>query len=204
MKGLVIWVAGLLAIASSACAADYTDPLPRFERAGNGFACHVDKGDGEKTAAMHWQADQACMRIGPLYVGMARTDLEKILGAPATMVVEDGHENFAYIVNRGDSDFVATYAVVIYGDDATTTSIQLTGKAFPNPWFFSGLTLGNSEDALRARLGAPLHIEQSDEAETLVWGYQPWTFSVEVHDKEISSIRVWIEIQKAPLPKNGI
>jgi len=196
--------AGLLAFASSAFAADYAEPLPRYERAGNGFACHIGKPDGDKTDAMHWQADQVCMRIGPLYVGMPRNELEKILGTPATMIVEDGHENFAYTVNRGDSEFVATYAIVVYGDGATATSIQLTGKAFPDPWYFSGLTLGNSEDTLRARLGAPLHVEQSDEAGTVVWGYRPWTFSVEVHDKEISSIRVWIDTENASLPKNGI
>ncbi len=197
-------VAGILALAGSALAADYADPLPRYERAGNGFVCHMDKADGDKTGSMHWQSDQVCMRVGPLYVGMPRTDLEKILGAPATMVVQDGRENFAYSVNRGDSEFVATYAIVVYGNDATATSIQLTEKAFPSPWFFSGLALGDSEDALRERLGAPLQLDKSDEAGTLVWTYRPWTFSVEVHDKQISSIRVWIEDIEAPHPKNRI
>src|SRR5882724_8593004 len=81
-----------------------------------------------------------------------------------------------------------TYVVMTFAQDGTADSIQLTGRPWPDSWQFSGLTLGNSEDALRARLGEALETEPSDEA-TLIWAYRPWTFSFEVHDNKISSIR---------------
>ena len=189
MRRLPIFAVLLLALCGASAAADFGDPLPRYERDGNGFACRMNKADFVATTALHWDVDQPCMRIGPLYVGMPRADFEKILGSPDQDVTANGRENFVYVVHRNHVQEVKTFVAVTFAQDGTADSIQLTGQPWPNAWQFSGLTLGNSDDALRARLGDALKIEPSDEAGTLIWAYRPWTFSFEVHDKRISSIR---------------
>jgi hypothetical protein len=101
----------------------------------------------------------------------------------------NGRENFVYVVHRDEAHNLMTYVVITYDPDAVTDSVQLTGQAWPSAWQFSGLTLGDSEDVLRARLGEPLQNYPSDEPGTQVWDFRPWTFSIEVHDKKITSIR---------------
>jgi 8-oxo-dGTP pyrophosphatase MutT (NUDIX family) len=104
-------------------------------------------------------------------------------------VTTNDRENFVYVVHRNEAREMETYVVATFAKDGTTDSIQLTGKPWPGAWQFAGLTLGDTEDALNARLGEPIQTEPSEEAGTLVLAYRPWTFSFEIHDKKISSIR---------------
>ena len=143
MKGWLASAACLLAFAGPAVAADYADPLPRHERGGGGFACTMSKADYEKIQMLHWALDQPCMWIGPLYVGMPRPDVEKLLGAPEQSVTANGRENIIYIVHRDDAAHITAYVVVAFASDNTTDTIQLTGQPWVDAWRFSGLTLGD-------------------------------------------------------------
>jgi hypothetical protein len=168
-------------------AADFSDPLPRYERAGNGFACHTDGTDfrnGEK------EERDACLRIGPLFVGMLRADAEALLGKPAATALAGKRQAFAYPLQRETSGLMVTYAVLTYRDDGRADSVQLTGKPWKGNWQFCGLTLGSSQAAVTARLGAQLQTEKSDLPDTLQWSYSPWTFSFEVTAGIVSSIRL--------------
>jgi len=164
-----------------------SDPMPHYERVGSGFACHQSADDYR--AAEKAQRD-ACLRLGQLYVGMSRHDLEGMIGEPVTSVFGKGRTYFDYVLQSDMDGNAVTYLLVAYTPGDMTSVLQLTGAAWPGAWRFAGLTLGDSESALQQRLGEALAYETSDEAGTIEWSYTPWTFSFEIHDRVISSIRL--------------
>lgn len=171
----------------AAHAADFPDPLPHYVRAGGSFACVTDKADLEKGQK---ENRDVCLTIGPLFVGMARTDAETVLGKPVTSVPVGARQAFAYSLQKDEAGRMVTYAVLTYGNDGRADTVQVTGKPWPGQWQFSGLSLGTSETAATARMGAPLSTQKSDQPGTVQWDYRPWTFSFEVTAGAITSIRL--------------
>jgi hypothetical protein len=186
-KFFLIAFSTLLVTAAPAWAADFSDPLPRYERAGNGFGCHLDKADFEKGER---EKRDMCLQIGPLFVGMVRSEAEALLGKPVDSLPVGTRQAFAYSLQEDGTGLMVTYAVLTYGDDGRADSVQLTGRPWTGGWQFCGLTLGSSEASAIARLGSPLQTEKSDQPDTLQWNYSPWTFSFEVTAGAVSSIRL--------------
>jgi hypothetical protein len=186
-KLLTIGCAYLLGMILPASSADFADPLPRYERAGNGFGCHMDKADFQKGEK---EKRDVCLRIGILFAGMARSDAEALLGKPVESMPSGARQAFAYSLQTDNTGLMVTYAVLTYQDDGRADSIQLTGQPWKGGWQFCGLTLGSSEAAATARLGSPLQTEKTDQPNTLQWNYSPWTFSFEVSAGAVTSIRI--------------
>jgi hypothetical protein len=175
---------------SPVLAAEVGDPLPRYERAGAGFGCHTSKEDMEKAQT---EKRDVCLRIGPLYVGISRADVEAQLGKPFTSVPAGTRTAFAYMLMKDEVTKQASYTVLTYDENGRADSVQVTGNAFLSPsgaWLFSGLSLGMSQDAVIARLGPPMQTRPSDDPGAVQWNYLPWTFSFEVKDGVVSSIRL--------------
>ena len=168
----------LLATTGAAQAADLSDPLPRFERQGDGFVCH-----GEADAG----AVQSCLKIGLVSVGLARSKLERQFGQPENRVVQDGRDLFVYSLIKNASGFAQTVLQVTYAPDQTVDSVQVSGLPDSAVWNFCGLKLGDDEAAIRARLGEPMDIASQD-GETILH-YSPW-FSIALRQDRISSLRV--------------
>jgi hypothetical protein len=186
-KLFVIGCSVLLGLTAPALAADFSDPLPRYERAGNGFGCHTDEADFQKGEK---EKRDVCLLVGPLFVGMARSDAEALLGNPVDSVPVGTRQAFAYSLQKDSTGLMVTYAVLTYRDDGRADSVQLTGLPSRDGWQFCGLTLGSSEAAATARLGPPLQTEKSDQPGTTQWNYSPWTFSFEITAGAVSSIRL--------------
>ena len=177
----------LIATVSLGRAADFSDPLPRYEPAGGGFACVTRKEDFEKAEA---ERRDACLRIGPLFVGMPRSDAEAILGKPVVSKPAADRQAFAYSLQSDASGNMTTYAVLIYGADGRAESVQVTGAPWSGNWQFAGLMLGTARDAVVARLGAPKQTEKTEDPDTVQWNYSPWTFSFEIKADVVTSIRI--------------
>jgi hypothetical protein len=185
-----VFIAVLFFASLPAQAADFSDPIPRYERAGGGFACRMSKQDFTQAET---EKRDVCLHIGPLFVGMLRTDAETLLGKPVTSVPVGTREAFAYQLQSVSTGRMNTYVVFTYDNDGHADSVQLTGAPWPSAWQFAGLTLGVAQTAVTERLGAPMQTQKSDDPGATQWSYSPWTFSFEVKDGVVSSIRIAAE-----------
>ena len=166
-----------------------TDPLPRYERAGAGFACRMRPEDFRKIEN-NAAADAPCLRIGPIALYMARSDIEAMLGGPNTSVMSNGHTYYFYGLQTGSAQAVTTYVLIEYADSGRPTSVQLTGDPWRGAWRFSGITLGDPEHSVISRLGQAKQEQPSEDAGAKLWTYSPWQFSFEVKNGVVTSIRV--------------
>jgi hypothetical protein len=121
---------------------------------------------------------------------MKRSDAEALLGKPVASVPVGTREAFAYHLQSDATGRMNTYVVFTYDNDGHTDSVQLTGAPWPSAWQFAGLTLGVAQTVVTERLGAPVQTQKSDDPGATQWSYGPWTFSFEVKDGAVSSIRI--------------
>ena len=182
-----IFAAILFFASLPARSADFSDPIPRYERAGAGFACRMSKQDFTQAET---EKRDVCLHIGPLFIGMKRTDAEGLLGKPVASVPVGAREALAYRLQDDATGHMNTYVVFTYDTDSRADSVQLTGAPWPGAWQFTGLTLGAAQAAVTARLGSPIQTQKSDDPGAAQWSYSPWTFSFEVKDGVVSSIRI--------------
>jgi len=140
----------VLAIVAQPCAAA-DKPLPMFKRAGSGFACAVPRELGDEALKSGIDMEILCLRIGPLHIGMKRSDAEGILGQPAVQ------QQTAYVYPLKVANGLAvTYAVLTYSiSTGDVFSIQVTGEPWPANWDFNGIHLGETASAVHEELGEP-------------------------------------------------
>ena len=157
-----------------------------YYRAGNGFACVTPTPSADKP----W----VCDRIGALVIRTSLDDATRLLG-PATRIIPRSTGETDYIFIIGPDDYIAVTAV-----RGEIVALQVTGPSpLPN-WTFSGVGLGMSAGALRARLGDPHDLSAiAPEGDGLwkdgavLWTYSPWTFSFEVARDRVISIHVGLK-----------
>src|SRR5690348_4291804 len=141
-----------------------------------------------------------CLRIGWVYVGEPRREVEATLGTPWQAVTDPGadYSAFAYLVYQDTVRDRSAYYIVEYetaGADTIANTVQLTGDSLPLPWDFSGIHPGDSPDRLSAQLGSPADTTPFSDASVHLrgtrWDYHVPTVSVEVVGGLVYSIRVW-------------
>lgn len=172
-------------------AAGETKPHPngapfQYYQAGAGFACVVPRGATTE--------ESTCNRVGPLKVLMPVADLVQRFGVPAKKIPRD-RSSTDYIYMVSEHNYVA---VTI--EDGRVVALQVTGPGpLPN-WTFSGVSLGMTANALQARLGEPKGKKKlASEGRGLwkygavLWSYEPWSFTFEVAQDRVISIRVGID-----------
>src|SRR6266567_3793339 len=120
---------------------DLVDPVHRgyYKRTGPGFACVI--GPSEKLSPEQIKAlsEHACMRIGPLVVGMEAAALTSSLGQPARQI--QGPKDtmvWAYFFGRTNDD---PYLLASIWKDRLV-AIQVTGRLPADKYVFNGITLG--------------------------------------------------------------
>jgi hypothetical protein len=164
--------------------------LGYFSRAGEGgFSCMARSGSSRSDDPL---AD--CLELGGLKIGGLEGEAAILVGAPIAHV--DGGDGVVQIhalswAGTPNASDLTSYIAVAYDSERRTTSIQLSGS-LPPPccWRFSGLTVGDSTDALIARFGRPFSVEAVPANGATLWLYGPWPFSFEVLDGKVSSIRI--------------
>jgi hypothetical protein len=179
----------LPALAAFAAPAFAAESWPHFVRTGDTLVCQAaaDKPATDSTP---------CLKIGEMAIGTRRTTAEFRLGKPVQTIQMGGETFFAYPLvysNEGEGlsadHFAATSATVSYAADRTISSFQVKGKPISHAWQFCGLGLGDSEAALRARLGDPLATNAGSEPGATVFSYGD-SIAIGVSDGKISSIRI--------------
>ena len=163
-----------------------------FRRTATGIACTEPKEDGDYTGIL-------CLRVGWVYVGEPRADLERVLGAPwQTVPTQGGGSAHVYLVFQDTVRRTGAYYVVEYeraGGDDVARVVQLTGSPLPLPFDFSGIRLGDDARRIVVQLGEPAKRGPfSDDAVGLRGEYADYTvmpISFEIVGGRIYSIRVW-------------
>lgn len=161
-----------------------------FSRAGEGsFACMARANSSRSDDPL-----AECLRVGNLRIGGLEGEASILIGGPVAQV--DGGDGVVQVhalswAGTPDASELTSYIAVSYDSERRTTSIQLSGSVPPRCcWRFSGLTIGDSTDALIARFGRPFSVEPVPANGATLWLYGSWPFSFEVLDGKISSIRI--------------
>lgn len=159
--------------------------MEQYYRNGAGFACVSASADPKS---------QPCNHIGALHTGRPAATLDRQLGSPAKVLVRvDGGEDRLYPF--GAKGYIA--ATVAKG---TIVALQATGPGPLPDWTFSGIGLGTSAADLSKRFGSPMKSERIPPSGNRLWrngaeqwSYAPWSFSFEIADGKVISIRVGID-----------
>jgi hypothetical protein len=175
---------------SCAFAQPLKDGKPKLLREGWGFACELtaEQGDFDRKNAI--SADAVCGQVGPLWLGMSRAEAESVLGKPTDQKIVGEGTFYVYSLRSDASAGMTAYAVLSYNTQGRAATIQITGEKWPAAWTFADIKLGDTDEAVVARLGEPHNKSPSELPSTVLWDYLPWTFSFEITDHHVSSIRV--------------
>ncbi len=202
IRGSIFLAYGIILFVTPCVAASPTmptDPLPHFMRAGAGFGCVMTAADHERMKERgDISVDIPCQRIGPLFVEMPRArNAGKSLWLTGCKSpnIPAGAAYKVYGLKSNESGALVTYVVVTYADNNLVDTIQVTGAPWSANWKFSGIGLGDTQDALLARFGEPKQKRTSDDPGAEVWSYLPWVFSFEVKNGVVSSIKVAVDHQ---------
>ncbi len=174
-----------------------------FYRDTGGLHCLVARADLDGTVA-------PCLRIGWVYVGMVRREVERLLGAPWKSLRHeaDGHDIAVYLVYRDEKRDRGAYYAIEYepvGRVQVAQSVQLTADPTPLPLDLSCLQLGDSGDRVTRQLGHPTSTEPFDDPSVQLrgvrWAYGDAPISIEVVDGKVYSLKVWRPVALPPIER---
>jgi len=164
-----------------------------FYRDTRGLHCVVARPDQDSTML-------ACLRIGWVYVGLGRLEVERLLGRPWKSLRHDadGHEIVVYLVFQDRERHRTAYYAVEYeraGDHEIAESVQLTRDPPPLPVDLSCVQLGDSPERVTRQLGRPDETQafedQSIQLRGTRWEYRDAPISIEIVDGKVYSLKVW-------------
>ena len=127
-----------------------------------------------------------CLRIGNMYLGGTRSDIEAIAGIDSFEA--DGQT--VHVLAEAEDGLLLTYLVVAYDESDNAISLQLTGEA-NSVWDFSSIRLGDTEASVREKFGDPFDIIDVPEIGGVVWRYGAHPFSIEIVEARVYSVRVF-------------
>ena len=168
---------------------DLVDPVHRgyYKRTGPGFGCQIEAPGKLSPEQIKALSEHACMRIGPLVVGMDTAALTALLGQPSRQIQGPKDTTvWAYFFGKTNDD---PYLLASIWKDRLV-AIQVTGRLPADKYVFNGITLGAAAESVTKQLGKPMRVGPSSLPNTDVWSYQPWTFSLEMSGGRVTSIRV--------------
>ncbi len=138
-----------------------------------------------------------CLRVGRVYVGQLRAEVEIELGQPWQAVEGQPTPTYAYPVFRDSTSRTGAYYIVEYErltGEQIASAVQVTGDRPAISLQFSCLQLGDSEADVRRQLGSPEETTPFDSPEAgrhgMRWDYAD-PFSIEIVDGKVFSFRVW-------------
>jgi len=69
-------------------------------------------------------------------------------------------------------------------------ALQISGQAPTKGFSFNRINLGDGTATLLQHFGSPMHIGPSGRKDTDLWDYKPWTFTFEIENDRVTSIRI--------------
>lgn len=158
-----------------------------FVRAGTGFACEI-KPDQKITPEIQAKlSDLACLHLGTLAIGAEEKSLDARFGKPERTMDLANHAT-AKIYFTAPADDASYFVITVRRH--RVVAIQLTGTRSVEGYDFDRIALGSSTRAVLAHLGQPLVADRVPDTGAELWSYAPWTFSLEVTDGHVTSIRI--------------
>jgi hypothetical protein len=148
-----------------------------------------------------------CLRLGPLQVAMEFGTLQKALIAldttPERSINEprqvgatpDGGRTLMVplaTVEQGGKTGLVSYLVVIVDKANRVEALQITGRASAasERLPFSSIRLGTPQDRVIDLLGLPSAVTDVPQIKGSYWSYAPFTFSVEIVNGQVYSVRL--------------
>jgi hypothetical protein len=168
---------------------DLVDPVypGHYMRSGPGFACVIKPPKDLSPDQVKALSEHACLRIGPLVVGMEAAAVKSALGQPSRQI-EGPKGTTVWIHFLGNVNEEPYLLASIWRD--RLVAIQVTGRLPADKYGFNSLTLGTTAESVTKQLGKPMLVKASSQPNTDVWLYHPWTFSYELSSGRVTSIRV--------------
>ena len=167
-------------------------PMPdlrgEWRRAGDGFACElVSRKRLDPQSIQPEIMVRACLRMGPLVVGADATTLAPLLGTPARTVPQPKGATASVYFLEGAGRHPYLVVTVLEG---RIVALQLTGPAAAKDYSFNHIDLGASSETLIKYFGPARHLQPDSQKGMDLWSYLPWTFSFEIKDDRVFSIRI--------------
>jgi len=128
-----------------------------------------------------------CLNFGDISVNSSIAEIEQVLGKPFDYVEQGDRYYQLYLLQKLDDGSQPYFAAEIKNDQII--SIQITGFGTKEHLSFSSISLGDYSSFVEQRLGKPKEIGYVDE-ETEHWAYTPFTFSLEIKNGYVYSIKL--------------
>lgn len=128
-----------------------------------------------------------CLNFGDISVNSTIEEIERILGKPYDHIEQAGRLYKVYLLQQLEDDSQPYFAVEIH--DGQVVSIQITGNGSKEDLSFSSISLGDYYSFVEQKLGKPREIGFVDQ-ETEHWAYTPFTFSLEIKNNYVYSIKL--------------
>jgi hypothetical protein len=130
--------------------------------------------------------DRACLRLGPIALGMSHDEVEKTLGRPHLELHEPAPcTNAVYVLDRSSTRAltgVSTLRVVYL--DGRVAAVEAQGVGARAVYAFDRLRVGDGAGAVRRAFGPPHEVRGQ------VWSYQPVLFLLDDGSQRVEAIAV--------------
>ena len=133
-----------------------------------------------------------CLNFGPISVNSSIIDLEQILAKPFDIRSRENSVFRVYLLEPLDDGSQPYFALEL--QEGAIKSIQITGSGSIEGLSFSSISLGDYYTFVEQKLGRPAEIGYIDE-ETRHWAYTPFTFSFEIKNDYVYSIKLNKQIE---------
>jgi hypothetical protein len=129
----------------------------------------------------------SCLNFGDISVNSTIEEIESILGMPYDNIEQGGRTYKVFLLQSLDDGSQPYFAAEV--KKGQVVSIQITGYGSKEHLSFSSISLGDYYSFVEQKLGKPREIGFVDE-ETEHWAYTPFTFSLEIRNEHVYSIKL--------------
>lgn len=128
-----------------------------------------------------------CLNFNSISILSTIDDFEELFGKPRDATQHNGVKYYIYLI---PSDLESSpYLAVNFDDQLNVNILQLTGLKSDDRFTFAGIRLGDFYTLVESKLGKPSNIKKISE-DTELWSYSPFTFSIEIRNKLVYSIKL--------------
>jgi len=128
-----------------------------------------------------------CLNFGDISVNSSIEEIELILGEPYDKMEQAGRYYRIYLLKPLDDGSQPYFALEL--KDGQIKSIQISGSATIEQLSFSSISLGDYYTFVEQKLGKPAEVGFVDD-ETEHWAYTPFSFSFEIKNNFVRSIKL--------------
>jgi len=149
-----------------------------FYFAGGGIFCVSDQVN---------ETYHQCLNFGEISVNSSIEEIDQILGKPRDIMSQGSSLFRVYLLQELEDGSQPYFALEL--QNGQLQSIQITGYESREHLSFSSISLGDYHTFVEQKLGKPSEIGAVDD-ETVYWDYKPFSFSFEIRNDFVYSIKL--------------